>query len=612
MFHRSALLLSSLFLCVATVPNPTEAALFDWLSPLSTRAQRAQNTLDGFDAVIEKALKDFNVPGLAVGIVVDGHVILAKGYGYRNLEKKLPVTANTLFGIGSASKAFGSFLMGKMMEEGLLYWDQRVIDILPDFRLWDQHATQNLTLRDLMTHRSGLPRHDFMWYNSSVSRENLVKRLRFLEPTCDIRERYNYNNLMYMVAGVAMERLGNMSWEDLTTQKILKPLGMNATNFSVDVMKEASDVAVPYIERKDRLRKMNYRNITNIGPAGCMNSNVNDLTHWVQMLVAQGVYNGTSMISPATLQEIYAPQVIVTGYPENKEAHLNAYGLGWGIVSYRGHYYVSHDGGTDGFTSAVSLLPQDGIGIVVLANKNLTNLARYITLEAVDRILELPFCDWLAEGLEQVQKSRKAAQEDLVKEDMQRKKNTSPSHPLEEYAGQYEHPGYGLIEVALEDGKLQATLNGIISTLDHWHYDVFAVSAESEDLLISREGVKYTFRNNVNGEIEELVVPYESGAADIIFKKKPDGQFMDLDYYRQFTGTYEVYNVNVDVVIRDRTLMAIVPGQPIFELVPISENEFVVKSMTHYSVRFVKAPTGRVEEALLVLPYGAFTATRKT
>jgi CubicO group peptidase (beta-lactamase class C family) len=609
MFRVTSFVCGGLIAGSALFQGCAHANVFDWPEPLSTRAERARNALDGIDVLIEKALIDFNVPGVAVGVVVDGQVVLGKGYGYRDLENKLPLTAQSVMAYGSATKAFTTFLMGMMVEEGLFDWDTRVIDLLPEFRLWDQYATQNLTLRDLVTHRSGMPRHEFVWYNSGLSREEVLARLRFLEPTCNIRERFNYNSLMYMVAGMAMEKVGQKSWEEMTTEKILRPLGMNSTCFSVSEMANAPDAAFPYKEKNGTLVRMKYRDVTQIGPGGSINSNINDMNRWMILLLNNGVYNSVPFLSPATLQEIEAPQVIVSGYPENKEAHLNAYGLGWGIVSYRGHYYVSHDGGIDGFTSAVNLLPQDKVGIVVVANRNLTNLARYLSLELIDRVLELPPKDWIAEGYEQHLKSKRTDQEAAHREDLMRKRNTQPSHELATYAGKYFHPGYGTIVLAVKDGKLHATFNHVTSVLEHWHYDVFSVVSESEEMLISREGVKYTFRNNVNGEIEDLVIPYEPNAPDIVFKKQPDDELSNLAYFRQFTGSYEIYNIVAQVVIRDRALLAIIPGQPVFELMPVSENEFVVKSMTHYMVRFVKDANGVIQEALLILPYGAFSAT---
>jgi hypothetical protein len=221
----------------------------------------------------------------------------------------------------------------------------------------------------------------------------------------------------------------------------------------------------------------------------------------------------------------------------------------------------------------------------------------------------LPSRPWIKEGLEQVQKNRKAAFENREKEDIHRKKGTSPSHPLAEFAGDYEHPGYGVIHIEDREGKLYFTLNGITSVLEHWHYDIFAVSEELEEIIVSRIGMKFTFRNNVHGDIEELVVPFEAGAPDIVFKKKPAEQFSNLTYFRQFCGLYEIYGVVIEVALRDQTLVALIPGQPIYELMPVAENEFNVKSMNSYSVRFVKGPAGSIDEALIILPYGAFSAT---
>ena len=578
-----------------------------WLAP-SLKAERARIVLEDLDAVVQQALQDFNIPGLALGIVVDGHVVLAKGYGFREMELKQSVTPNTVFAIGSCTKAFTTFAMGILMEEGKLNWDQPVLDILPEFRVWDQHATENLTLRDLITHRSGLPRHDYMWYNSSFSREELLKRLRYLEPACDIRERYNYNNLMYMTAGLAMERVAKKNWEEIVSEKILKPLEMNSTSFFIADVQKMSDFAFPHFERNGQLKRVPFRDFSKIGPGGSVNSNVNDLMHWLQMLLASGVYKNTALVSPAMIQEIEAPSVIVSGYPDNKEAILSAYGLGWRISSYRGHYHLSHDGGVDGFTASVSLLPQDKIGVVLLVNKNLSNLPYHLSLEILDRILEVPSHPWLQEALEQMQRSRKTAADNKQHDDIHRKKGTTPSHLLEEFAGDYEHPGYGNLHIEVKDEKLHSIFNGITSVLNHWHYDVFSVAEELEEIFVPREGMKFTFRNNTQGEIEELLVPFESGAPDIVFKKKPDEQLTNLAYYKQFCGLYEIYNVIIEVVLRDRALVAIIPGQPIYELVPASENEFNVKSMNSYSVRFVKAADGSIEEALIILPYGAFSA----
>lgn len=579
-----------------------------WGSSISPKAARAQTVLEGLEATIEKALIDFQIPGIAVGIVVDGHTVWLQGAGFRDLENKTKVNEDTLFAIGSCTKAFTTFALGTLVEEGLLKWDSPVLDLLPDFRLWDSYATQNVTLRDLITHRSGLPRHDFMWYNSTHSRQELLKRIRYLEPACNLRERYNYGNLSYLITGLAMEKAKGISWENLVSEKILHPLGMEKTNFSYEETRQSGNFALPYLEKKGVLKQISFRDFASVGPACSLNSSVKDLVSWIKMLLAQGKYDNHVLLSSSSIQEMFAAQAIISGYIENQDTHFNAYGLGWCIHSYRGHYSVSHDGGIDGFTSVVTLLPYDNVGIVVLTNKNLINLPRYLSLEIIDRILELPARNWLKQGLDQWNNTKKAEETNI---DLQRKMGTSPTHPIEDYEGLYEHPGYGVVEIMVKEGKLEAIHNGISSLLDHWHYDVFSIREDTEELLISRKGIKFTFHTNVNGEIDTLSVPYEPKASPILFQKKVVDNFSNLSYYRKFLGSYEIYGLVCEFAIRDNTLIAIIPGQPIYELVPLKENEFSVKSRLEYTIRFVKDATGEISQVLLVSPYGAYTATRK-
>lgn len=231
------------------------AGLFDWVDAFSPKAERAKTILESFDARITKALDDYNVPGLALGVIVDGHIVYAKGFGYRDFENKSPVNTETLFAIGSCTKAFTTFIMGNLVEEGLFHWDQPVIDVLPDFRLWDQYATTSLTIRDLLTHRSGLPRHEFAWYNSNISKKDMLKRLRFLQPSSDIRQRYQYGNLMYFTVGLAMEEATGKIWEEIVEEKILRPLGMKNTNFSVEETKKKCKLRLSIYRKKLSCKK---------------------------------------------------------------------------------------------------------------------------------------------------------------------------------------------------------------------------------------------------------------------------------------------------------------------------------------------------------------------
>ncbi len=587
--------------------------VFDWFETSSPKAKKIRQIMEEFDPLIVQALEDYQVPGLSIGIVADGQLVFAKGYGLRDPENELPATSDTIYSIGSCSKAFTSFIAGTLVDEGLIHWDTRIIDMYPEFRLFDDHATLHVTMRDLLTHRSGMPMHDLMWYNSStLTRADVMHRLRFVEPSCDIREFYQYNNVMYLAAGFAMEYLMAEPWEELVSSRILKPLQMNHTSFHIKDMQTAQDYAVPHGETVDSWRRIAFQDISLIGPAGGINSNVHDLSKWILMHLNGGVVGDKSLISPVVLQEIHAPQVVVTGAPESKVSHIYTGALGWNVVAYRGQYYVSHDGGLAGYTSVVGFFPKEGIGIIVLSNKNLTTLPRYLSNQINDAILDLPFINWLQEGLDQVKKTKLAKLELKEQENLVRKAGTQPSHLLQDFIGDYHHDGYGTLSISEKEGKLSVRLNDLECFLDHWHHDVFVISEEAQDMFRSREGLKLSFHNGMNGEVEKLVIPFEPKSGDVVFyKKAPDSFSADL-YLKQFVGVYEIYGYVVEIAIIKNKLCAVIPGQPTYELVPESKNEFSVKSLNGYMVRFVMNPEQKVDEVLLLQPYGAFSARPKT
>lgn len=600
------------FIILLLVSGCCYAGVFDWMNPNSAKVNRIRGLIEDFEPAIQKALNDYQVPGISVGVVVDGQLVYTKGFGYRDLENKQPATADTLYAIGSCSKAFTSFLVGTFVDEGRIHWDERMIDILPEFRLSDHHATLHVTLRDLLAHRSGIPQHDLMWYNSpTITRAEVIRRLRYLEPSCDIRERYQYNNLMYLAAGYAMEHLAGCSWETLVSERILQPLGMKQTGFKVDQMQSAANFALPYIEKNDALYKMCFKDISLVAPAGGIHSNVTDLAKWLGMHMNGGVFNGTSVISPAALQEMHAPQSIVAGAPESNESLIYTTGLGWNVLSYRGHLYVSHDGGVDGFTSVVGFLPRDHVGVIVLANKNLTTLPRYLSNQLIDRMLELPGIDWLKEGVDAIEKSKNTKFNVQLNEEMVQKQGTHPTHPLSEYVGEYRDEGYGSLFIEEREGKLYAVINNLECLLAHWHYDVFVIAEESQDMCRTREGVKFSFLNGPNGEVEKVAIPFEPKTKDIVFKKQVVESLYAETYLKQFVGVYEIYGYVVEIVLRKGTLCALIPGQPIYELVPSIKNEFTVKSFANYTIRFVINQNQNVEEVLLIQPYGAFSAKPK-
>ncbi len=583
------------------------SSFFNWgETPLSDKAEKAKAQLEDLGPKIEQALKDYNVPGIAVGVVVDGHVVWTKGFGCRDLASCSTVTGDTVFPIASCTKAFTSCALGILKERGLLDWDDRVIDVLPQFRLMDEYATHHATFRDLLSHRTGLSRHDFMIYNSNVAREEIVRRMRYLEPVSTFRERCNYNSVTYVAAGLALEKMTGKTWEQFIKAELFKPLGMSSTSTTIEELERLSNIAYPYVEREGKLKRIPFRSFDNVGPTASINSNVADLSHWIQMMLARGIYDGTRIVSPTTIQEMHSPQVVNGGYPENSEVILDSYGLGWAISSYRGHYCVGHDGGVDGFTSAIAMLPNEGIGVVTLSNRNLNGLAQVVVREVLDRVLGLPFRDvWIQFGMEKIQRAK---QEAKAVEDSFRKIG-NPSHELEHYTGEYFHPGYGTLFVEENGGKLQVVFNGITYVLGHWHYDVFRIVEELEEILLSRKGEKVSFRHNLQGDIEEVSVPFDVATSPIAFKKKSREQ--TLDYFRQFVGTYQYYYTSIDILIKNQRLFAAIPGYPTCELLPFGENEFQIKEKAGYLVRFPKNAAGKIDEALLVPPFGGtFSATR--
>jgi CubicO group peptidase (beta-lactamase class C family) len=284
----------------------------------------------GLDSFVEQVMRDWKVPGLALAVVKDGQIVYAKGYGYRDVKNGLKVTPDTLFAIGSCSKAFTAAAIGILVDEGKLEWDKPVRSYLPDFTLWDEYATAHLTVRDLITHQSGLPRHDLMWYGSPLSGQELFERLRYLEPSKPLHAKFQYNNLMFMTAGVLIGKVSGGTWEEFVQRRLLDPLGMKTTRLSVRDLAQTADASLPYNETNGEIKVIPYRNIDAIGPAGSINSSVNEMSHWLVAQLDKGKYNGKQLISEASLRENHTPQIVSGGELRYEEQFYSSYGMGWG------------------------------------------------------------------------------------------------------------------------------------------------------------------------------------------------------------------------------------------------------------------------------------------
>ena len=567
----------------------------------------AEESLEGFDAFVEQALKDWDTPGVAIGIVVEDQLVFARGFGLRNIEENLPVTTKTLFAIGSSTKAFTAFVLGTQVDAGKLDWDQPVRELLPEFKLYDEYATNHITPRDLLTHRSGLPRHDLSWYNSSAPREELVRRLRYLQPNEELRAKWQYNNLMFLTAGYLGGRLAGSTWEEAVRKQIFEPLDMRYSNFSVADSQKSSDFAMPYREKDDVIEKMAFRDISQVGPAGSINSNVEDMAKWMMVHLGSGKFAGKRIIEENTLEEMHAPQMPMGTTPEEPELTPPSYGMGWMVTTYRGHYRVAHGGNIDGFSADVTLYPHDRIGIVTLVNKNGAALRGLLPLHAADRLFGQETKDWNGEALKRRAIAKKEGKAAEQRKEEARKADTHPAHPLADYAGEYGHPGYGVIKVTVDGERLAMTYNNITTPFGHWHYEVFSGLDNPDDRTF--EDFKIRFLGDMKGDVHAVSAPFEMTLDEIVFTRKASDRMSDPKYLAKFVGKYELAGQTVTIALKGTTLTVSVPGQPLYELEPARDDEFNLKGITGFSVRFVTDDDDKLM-ARFDQPNGIFEAKR--
>lgn len=584
------------------------------LARASDPGQAAAAALQGFDAFVKSALKDWKVPGCSVAVVSGGRVVLAEGYGLRDVTKNLPVTRNTLFAIGSSTKAFTVMALGLLADEGKLSWDTPVKRYLPTFKLKDPTATDHMTPRDLVTHRSGLPRHDLVWYNAPLSRKELFDRLQYLEPNADFRAKWQYQNLMFLTAGYLAGEVAGVSWEDLVRARIFGPLGMTSSNFSVDDSKKTPDFSLPYDEKDKATIEIPFRNITTVGPAGSINSSAVDMAQWVLLHLNGGVAGDKRLVSESTIAEMHQPQMVMPERVQDPEIALTSYAMGWMVESYRGKVRIHHGGNIDGFSALVTFLPKEGVGVVVLSNHNGSPLPEVVARTAIDRLLGLSPIDWNARILARAAAAEKAGDKAKGKMDLDRKKGTKPAHPQEEYVGDYEHPAYGTLAISKDaGGNLKAIIHAIPLRLEHWHYETF--QGHGEDPALSELKLFFLFETNTKGDVDRVLVPLEPQAPEIVFTKKPPARLADAAFLKGLAGIYVFADnpaVTITVALKgDNALTAFVPNQPVYDLDPYRGTEFKMRGLTGFSIRFVLDASGAAQELLILQPDGVYTARRK-
>lgn len=445
---------------------------------LATSAQAQSNARwDALDSYIKTAMHDGKVPGLAVGIVQNGQAVYVKGFGVRDIATGQPVTPDTLFDIGSCTKAFTSAAAGILVDEGKMQWDGRVGDYIPFFHLSDPLADENVTMRDLLTHRTGMGGTDLLWYGSSLSAEEIIRHVRYIQPEFGFRARFEYQNVMYATAGYAEGMASGGTWQDFVRQHIFEPLGMSGADFSATDAQNAADHATPHDEKDGKVVTIPWRNIDSVAPAGSINAGVKDMAKWIAMQLNDGMANGQRIVSSKSMKEMHTPQIVV---PQGGEFDLFfprslqlSYGMGWFIQDYSGHQLLLHPGDIDGFASLVVLIPEVKTGFVILTNLDHTDLRAGLGYHLIDEFLNLPPQDWTAHfhkvaeqfsaigaRAEAVGKSAKPAE-------------THPSHELAAYTGTYESKAYGDAVVSLDGNQLKMQFHSFSGGMTHDQYDTF-------------------------------------------------------------------------------------------------------------------------------------------
>ena len=391
---------------------------------------------------------------------------------------------------------------------------------------------------------------------------------------------------------------------------------MTNSTLSVEDMERAPDFAFGYEKKKnektkeDEIKRMPFRNIDAVGPAGAINSSAADMAKWVALHMTGGKIGDQQIVSPETIAELHRPQMVVHGglfaqlLKQPEMPHM-MYALGWFVQPYRGHEMIHHGGNIDGFSAFVAFMPDDNVGIVVLTNANGTVLPEVVALTVFDRFLGVDETDW-NERFQAAWSQIEKAEEDAKKaEDVTRKKGTKTSHPLEDYAGRYTNDGYGSIEIEKDGKAFEATYNGMSFGLEHWHYDVFRAGPGPA------EGLKLAFLSNLNGQIDRVSIVLEQTVAPIEFSKEPPKEMYAKDFLTRFTGDYELMGMTTTVAMKGEDRLTVtVPGQPTYDLEPYMGTEFRIKSLEGYSVRFL-VEKNDVTGLVFIQPNGVFPATRK-
>jgi len=583
------------------------------LRAAEVKAPDPARRLDGFDAYMQKAVKDWNVPGIGVAVIAKDKVVFAKGFGYRDYGQKLPFTTRTVVPIASNTKLFTATAVGLLVEDGKLEWDKPVRQFVPGIQFYNDELNSTVTVRDMLSHRTGITRHDTIWYKSDFTRKELFERLKYLEPSQPMRQTFLYNNMMYAGAGYVIELLSGRKWEDFLRERLLGPLGMTSTVFSIEDLKKAPEHGVPYTERRDSFEIYSipyYSEAEGIGPAGSMNSNLEDMSRWVIAQLNEGKIDGKAMVPPAVIKATMAPALSLPNAALEARGWgelLNvAYGTGRSVASYRGHLVSYHGGDINGFHSQVLVAPYDGVGVVVLViGDHAAPLYNVVAYNAYERMVGLDLTPWSERQLSIRLKAKEAGKQARAKAGAGRVEGTRPSHALDDYVGEFGHAAYGVVTIAKKGDGLEFDFHKIKLPLAHFHYDRFDTPDDEQDGQWS-----VNFGTSPQGEIDRALISLDE--AEVTFSRRVPRELSLPETLQQYAGTYVTpTGAKFEVAVRGGTLGVVRPGQPFQPLVPWKPRRFRVKEFSDVIVEFAVGPDGKVAAMKQIDPSGEFVSPRQ-
>jgi CubicO group peptidase (beta-lactamase class C family) len=585
--------------------DPVLQGVISIAAPGLTMMTPISDFIADIDNLAAASMDDWKVPGATLAVVQDGKLALLKAYGERDVEAKLPMTTSTQFLICSITKSFTATAIALLHNERRIDWLNPVRDYIPEFRLSDPVATDRVRILDLLSHQSGLPRHDWVHFAGDRTAAELLAPMRHLELSKDVRVAWQYNNLCYNVLGLLIERVTGQSYETFIRARLTDRLGMKVS-FTLEELEASVEPATPYMMHEDTRLKAMRLPITTIA-GGAINTTVADLANWMRLHLGNGEFEGERLLPTTLMTELHAPRVRNTtpGFEEFGEQY---YALGLGSTSYRGDRILMHGGGWPGWGTLMTIVPDFNIGVAVFTNRSPSEVTQTLTWYIIDRLRGRAPVDWrerFRKRRDEMVAGMAAAEEARLKG---RKAGTHPAHPLADYAARYEHPAYGVMSIEEQGGVLQWSWRGMHATLEHRHFETFELPAVPDRLLPDR--LPLTFLTDRDGNVVSLSAPLEPTVKDIVLTRLAAGACMDPAFRKRCTGVFRHPPTTHRVTLDEVGNLFLKPDlQPTWTLAPHQGRTFRIVELEGFFLEF-KGDGEGVDEIMFRQPNGTFVAQR--